>query len=105
MPPSSLSPLQHHGSTAWYTASGSLLRDRPELGGAMPAAGLVANSGVGHTMDCTDLSFMLCEPVKVRNRTRVASSARTPSRRPRNQSPFVATGWLQTPGSFVVPCG
>jgi hypothetical protein len=46
--------------------------------------GLVANSGVGHTMGYTDPDFTLCWPPEVRSRPTAAGSARTPSRRQRN---------------------
>src|SRR3954471_16106650 len=46
--------------------------------------GLIANSGVGRTMSCTDPNFTLCEPSKVRNRPTAIGSARTLSRHPRS---------------------
>src|SRR4051812_35110895 len=56
-------------------------------------------------MGCADPDFTLCWPPEVRSRPTAAGSARTPSRRRRSQSPFVATAWPRTPGSCVVPCG
>src|SRR3954447_4316979 len=55
--------------------------------------------------ELTDPDFTLCWPPEVRSRPTAAGSARIPSRRPRNQSPFVTTAWPRTPGSFVVLYG
>ena len=53
-------------------------------GGTATQSGLVANSGVGRTMGCTDPNFMLCSPSADRNRPIATGSARIPSRHPRS---------------------
>src|SRR4051812_42388341 len=59
--------------------------------------GLVANSGVGHTMGCTDPDFTLCWPPEVRNRPRAAGSVHIPSRHPRTQSPLRSHSMASNP--------